>query len=63
MQWQPIETAPKDGTFFDIWRGSGENARRETDVSFNSSGQLCNSFSIIKDAKFWMPLPPSPENE
>lgn len=31
--WQPIETAPKDGTFIDVWVG-GEFPKRITDVSW-----------------------------
>lgn len=31
--WQPIETAPKDGSFFDAWVG-GEFPHRSTDVSW-----------------------------
>ena len=32
LQWQPIETAPKDGTVVDVWLG-GENAE-ESDIAF-----------------------------
>lgn len=34
MGWQPIETAPKDGTLVDVWLGNAEFPRRVTDVSF-----------------------------
>ena len=32
-EWQTIETAPKDGTAIDVWRG-GEFPGRSTDVSW-----------------------------
>jgi hypothetical protein len=34
--WQPIETAPKGGVKFDVWR----NGERVTDVYFNERGDI-----------------------
>jgi len=30
MDWEPIETAPRDGTIFDVWLGNAD----ESDVDF-----------------------------
>ena len=33
-EWQPIETAPRDGVPVDLWLGNAEFPRRETDATF-----------------------------
>ena len=67
--WQPISTAPKNGTPVDLWRPSygGEripNMRREDlgngNVFYSPvlSGPAC-----VRDATHWMPVPGAPEGQ
>ena len=49
MNWQPIETAPKDGTVVDLWIG-GEFAGRRADCAWGlpyhscgEAGKYCDS--------------------
>lgn len=65
--WQPIETAPKDGTPFDVWVKSTKNTTygvRMAEVYF-SNGVICGrrfpDASFGEYASHWMPLPTSPE--
>ena len=49
MTWHPIETAPKDGTIFDVWLGDAESA----DVSFYCSpGTRRSTDWAWRDGKF-----------
>lgn len=72
MDWQPIETAPKDGTRIDVWVRGGY---RLPDVAWSSSlsgwgrkerrGRGKNSFTVNivrtgDDTTHWMPLPAPP---
>jgi len=78
MEWQDIETAPKDGTVFDVWLGNAD----KVDVDFyctagskRSAGwcwrngkfrpHLPSSISIVTvvEPTHWMPLPTLPETE
>lgn len=59
--WQPIETAPKDGTHFDAWiepaTGAGYRATSVVGAALGPKGW------IEKDgarATHWMPLPAAP---
>lgn len=74
MEWQPIETAPKDGSVFDVWLGNSDQSERDfycTDGGFRSPGwhwlngkfrPFLNGLSIACFAlpTHWMPLPDAP---
>jgi hypothetical protein len=65
QQWQPVETAPKDGTFIDLWfpnNGTTALSQRLTgtwrhDAWFMQSGG--RSFRM-DNPTHWMPLPAGP---
>ena len=58
MNWQPIETAPKDGTMFLVWPGDEEHA-----TAYWEDGVwrlCCCCANTDAEATHWMPLPPAP---
>ena len=63
MKWQPIETAPKDGTKVDLW-ASGE---RLTDFYFDGAEWVNDAVSMYHmglypwDITHWQPLPDPPD--
>ena len=68
MKWEPIETAPKDGTRIDLWSRSERvpnarwDARRKAWVhdwlgDFDSIDEV----RVDGNPTHWMPLPPPPE--
>lgn len=69
--WKPIDTAPKDGSFVDLWHKSGTryaNCRWFT----NSLGYTCwhiqpggRAYNAGPDTEYthWMPLPSPPQRE
>lgn len=70
--WQPIETAPKDGSEIDLWCMDivGEGFRA-TNCSWNPTFgnwqhrdyPITEAFMTIGVyATHWMPIPPSPRN-
>jgi hypothetical protein len=74
-EWQPIETAPKDGTIIDVWLGDAD----QSDIAFYCTpGTKRSSGWYYKNSKFrpnmglgiltvfiqpthWMPLPSPPK--
>ena len=68
MDWQPIETAPKDGTKVLVW--SNSNVWNEPDVAYWGRSNPLNQpawagghcrVSHIDQPTHWMPLPPPPK--
>lgn len=75
MTWQPIETAPRNGTIVDVWLGDAE----EEDIDFYCSPgtrRACDwswrdgkwrphirglSLTVFVQPTHWMPLPAPPE--
>ena len=74
--WQPIETAPKDGTIIDVWLGdcseddrcfycSGETRRSPSWAWHNGKFRPCGGLNIptFVQPTHWMPLPSPPAQE
>jgi len=73
--WQPIETAPKDGTIVDLWiddDGKGERypnmlylegGPNEANDWHDADGVFCLSDIMlrIEQVTHWMPLPSPPK--
>lgn len=61
--WQPIETAPRDGTLVDLWLTDG---RRETECRWSTSVGGWWRFDEnatdvpVDNPTHWMPIPPPP---
>lgn len=72
MNWQPIETAPKDGTVIDLWVPDAKNAKysahRIPSCKWDDKkGWVLDlipiKISSLTDAPtHWMPLPEPPTN-
>ena len=70
-EWQPIETAPKDGTLIDLWAYSkvDEGYYRYPECFWNSAqaeqegeGYWCTiDLYELNKVTHWMPLPDPPE--
>ena len=65
FQWQPIETAPKDGAnvlVFDSQCGVQVGYLRYFNLHWNISPQWCSSFGEVRlHPHHWMPLPAPPK--
>lgn len=53
-KWQPIETAPRDGTPVDLWHKSGF---RITDTWWNADDQMWAGIWSDSNVTHWMPVP------
>ena len=69
--WQPIETAPKDGTVIDLWVKSGclHGGHRECFAEFRDGcwqSERWNGMDVVEwlpiefQATHWMPVPAPP---
>lgn len=70
MAWQPIETAPKDGTLILCWQERRPNGVRAKPhhrayVARHVAqwGWLCSPSDLEKQPTHWMPLPSPPSGE
>jgi hypothetical protein len=72
-EWHPIETAPKDGTFVDLWVNWSDGAKRVPDCKWDTDDDgrdYREGFWHLQDRQFWliapeiithwMPVPPPP---
>jgi hypothetical protein len=62
-EWQPIETAPRDGTFIIAWQPhiSDSDIRILRSVNGYWSDEHGIGQSTLRDPKYWMPLPEPPK--
>ena len=67
MNWQPIETAPKDGTKIDLWDAAYGcrvvNAKWDNHYSTGDKSWGRNSVDgpFCYEPTHWMPIPQPPE--
>ena len=62
--WLPIESAPRDGSKFDVWsvRNDGKREVRNTDVYWHKkAGKFMNCYHPSYTTTHWMPLPDAPK--
>ena len=63
MNWQPIETAPKDGTHFLVSDDEGFMGVAMWEDYETLDFVCCYDEGWLKrDAKWWMPLPSPPDS-
>jgi len=58
-KWQPMETAPRDGTTFLAYYPDS----REIDIPYYSDGSWYSSIGHYVKAFVWQPLPEPPKEE
>lgn len=69
MSWQPIETAPRDGSWIDLWaKGYGRKPKmcwqfvqREKVEGWTDDFHGFGALYAEQQFTHWMPLPPPPE--
>lgn len=67
--WQPIDTAPRDGTWFDVWAVMRGSSQRFTNVEIGDDGRYFvneNDAGYLGDCwtvTHWMPLPEPPKED
>jgi hypothetical protein len=69
MEWQPIETAPKDGRSFMLWVAQSDmGAHWFAPVSITPDGNWWDdstgdNIQPVNGATHWMPLPDPPQED
>lgn len=67
MEWQPIETAPKDGRQLFLYLSDGQTVIAEFSVRRDGSSywEVCHTengaICLRTEATHWMPLPEPPK--
>jgi hypothetical protein len=68
MDWQPIETAPRDGTWILVYEGDwidprfvGHEVAHWSKSSFGNPAWRDSSDNVFDGATHWMPLPAAPQ--
>lgn len=61
MSWQPIETAPKDGTFVLLY--SPILFGEQMVVAYYELGRWNDLMGRVPQPTHWMPLPKAPEED
>lgn len=56
-EWQPIETAPRDGTVIDLWHVGG---MRITEQWWDAEDESWCGLGDDNDFSHWMPAPDQP---
>ena len=59
--WQPIETAPKDGSDIDLWVEYKDRGARVPNCGWYEGAWRHNFGRLMMPATHWMPLPDPPE--
>lgn len=66
--WQPIKTAPKDGTEIDVWNSTTHDRipnvlfSKLSDNWCDDTGFWATEEDFYKHITHWMPIPKPPEN-
>lgn len=66
-RWQPIETAPRDGTLIDLWAGEriancAWNVPSKCWAERVGAGFGGKHWAVVNNPTHWMPLPAAPAN-
>ena len=61
MQWQPIETAPKDYTNILVWNDGGAHRDGWVSIAYWNDDGWISPFGGEYDPTHWMPLPEPPQ--
>lgn len=65
VEWQPIESVPKDGTLFDVWRDGVRftDCHWERGLVMRKRGYPATWEVFNPQPTHWMPLPTPPSSE
>lgn len=53
LTWKPIDSAPRDGTRFDVWVQPDRRGYRVTDCWFREDGMLMHSGGVAYKRPTW----------